>query len=130
MPASAVSSPRPASLAQVLAGVHPRRAQTYSLSLSGTLDGTNTRWRASYRWQPEDTVTEIAPFVPDAAEPYLNLHLSQPIHLRGGSSSFETVLDVRNLLAQGYRPYVLSDGSLLIFAQDQRSIRAGLVFNF
>ena len=131
MPAAAVSSPRPASLAQMLAGVHPRRAQTYSLSLSGTLDGTNTRWRASYRWQPEDTLTETAPFVSDAAEPYLNLHLSQPVHLRGdGSGSFETVLDVRNLLAQGYRPYVLSDGSLLIFAQDQRSIRAGLVFNF
>jgi len=37
---------------------------------------------------------------------------------------------LRNLLAQGYRPYLLSDGSLLIFAQDQRSIRAGLAFNF
>jgi hypothetical protein len=37
---------------------------------------------------------------------------------------------VRNLLAQGYRPFLLSDGSLLIFAQDQRSIRAGLSFSF
>ena len=55
----------------------------------------------------------------------------QPIHLRrDGSGGFEAVLDVRNLLAQGYRPYLLSDGSLLIFAQDQRAIRAGLAFNF
>jgi hypothetical protein len=102
----------------------------YSLSLSGTLDGTGTRWRASYRWQPEDTVTEVAPFAVNAAEPYLNLHLRQPIRLNRGSGSFEAVLDVRNLLAQGYRPYLLSDGSLLIFAQDQRSIRAGFAFNF
>ncbi|MGA2886978.1 MAG: carboxypeptidase-like regulatory domain-containing protein [Terracidiphilus sp.] len=120
-----------ASLAQVLASAHPRRAQTYALSLSGTLDGTGTRWRASYRWQPEDTVSQIAPFAVDAAEPYLNLHLHQPIHLnRDGCSGFEALLDMRNLLAQGYRPFLSSDGSLLIFAQDQRSIRAGLAFNF
>jgi hypothetical protein len=125
------STSQPASLAEVLAGVHSRHAQMYSLSLSGTLDGTGTRWRASYRWQPEDTVTEVAPFAVDAAEPYLNLHFRQPIRTRSnGSGSFETVLDVRNLLAQGYRPYILGDGSLLIFAQDQRSIRAGLVFSF
>jgi hypothetical protein len=126
------SSPRPAtSLAQLLAGAHPRRAQMYTLSLSGTLEGTSTRWRASYRWQPEDTVTEVAPFAVNAAEPYLNLHLHQPIRLgRDGSGSFEAILDVRNLLAQGYRPYLLSDGSLLVFAQDQRSVRIGLAFNF
>ena len=122
---------QPASLAQALAGVHTRRAQMYSLSLSGTLEGTGTRWRASYRWQPEDTVTEVAPFSVDAVEPYLSLHLRQSMHpRRNGSGGFETVLDVRNLLAQGYRPYILGDGSLLIFAQDQRSISAGLVFSF
>jgi hypothetical protein len=120
-----------ASLAELLAGLHPRRAQAYSLSLSGTLDGTGTRWRASYRWQPEVTLTEVAPFALDAAAPYLNVHFRQPIHLRSdGTGGFDAVLDVRNLLAQGYRPYLLSDGSLLIFAQDQRSVRAGLAFNF
>jgi hypothetical protein len=132
---SAVSEPgperRPATLAQVLASAHPRHTQTYSLSLSGTIEGTGTHWRASYRWQPEETVTQVAPFARNAAEPYLNLHLAQPIHLRSdGSGGFEAVLDVRNLLAEGYRPYLLSDGSLLIFAQDQRAIRAGLAFNF
>lgn len=130
---SAVSGglPRPAALAQVLAAAHPRRAQMYSLSLSGTLDGTQTHWRASYRWQPEETVTQVAPFALDASEPYLNLHLRQPIHLRrDGTGGFEGLLDVRNLLAQGYRPFLLSDDSLLIFAQDQRSIRAGLSFSF
>ncbi len=122
---------RPAEMAQVLGAAHPRRAQTYSISLSGILDGTGTRWRASYRWQPEDTVTEVAPYALDAAEPYLNLRLRQPIRLsRDGSGGFEALIDVRNMLAEGYRPVILSDGSLLVFAQDQRSIRGGLAFTF
>ena len=96
----------------MLGAAHPRRVQTYSISLSGTLDGTGTRWRASYRWQPEDTVTEVAPYAVDTAEPYLNLRLRQPIHLsRDGAGGIEALLDVRNLLAEGYRPYLLSDGS-------------------
>lgn len=116
---------------QAVATAHPRRAQTYALSLSGTLDGTGTRWRASYRWQPEDTVTAIAPFEANADQPYLNVHLTQPIHVRGeGRGGIVAVLDLRNLLAQGYRPYLLNDGSLLVFAQDQRAIQAGLAFTF
>ena len=67
----------------------------------------------------------------DAAAPFLNFQFRQPIHLtRDGSGGLEALLDVRNLLAEGYRPYILSDGSLLIFAQDQRSLRAGLAFTF
>jgi hypothetical protein len=37
---------------------------------------------------------------------------------------------VRNLLAEGYHPYLLSDGSLLIFSQEQRGIRGGVAFTF
>jgi hypothetical protein len=123
--------PSPASFRQVLATARPRRTQAYSISLSGTLDGTGTRWRASYRWQPDDTITAVAPFDENAALPYLNVRLRQPIHItRDGSCGVEALLEVRNLLAQGYRPYILSDGSLLIFAQEQRGIRGGLAFTF
>jgi len=123
--------PQPAEMAQVLGAVHPRRAQAYSISLSGTLDGTGTRWQASYRWQPEDTVTEVAPYAADSVQPYLNLRLRQAIHVsRDGSGGIEALLDVRNLLAEGYRPFLLSDGSMLVFAQDQRSIRGGVAFTF
>jgi hypothetical protein len=121
----------PVDVTQLLAAARPRRAQTYAIALSGTLDGTGTRWRASYRWQPDDTVTAVAPYAVDGSAPYLNLHLRQPIRLsRDGISNFEALLDVRNLLAEGYRPYLTNGGSLLIFAQDQRSIRAGLAFTF
>ncbi len=125
-------SPRSLPLNQVFSSARPRRVQTYALALSGTLDGTRTRWRASYRWQPADTVTQVAPFAVDALEPYLNLHIRQPIrlHREGSGGGIEALLDVHNLLAEGYRPYMMSDGSLLIFAQDQRSIRGGLAFTF
>jgi hypothetical protein len=120
-----------ASVEQVVAAARPRRAQMYAISLSGTLEGTETRWRASYRWQPEDTVTRVAPYSADAIEPYLNLHICQPIHTRrDGAGGIEALLDVRNLLAEGYRPYLLSDGSVLVFAQDQRSVQGGLAFTF
>ena len=102
----------------------------YSISLSGTLDGTGTRWHASYRWQPEDTVTQVAPFAENAIEPYLNLHSRQPRLASEGRRSVDALLDVRNLLAQGFRPYMLSDGSMLMFAQDQRGMSGGLAFTF
>ncbi len=122
---------RPVPMAQLFAAARPRRVQTYTLSLSGTLEGTGTRWRASYRWQPEDTVTQAAAFSDDVIEPYLNLHLRQPICIRHDrAGSVEALLDVRNMLGEGYRPYLLTDGSLLIFAQNQRAIRAGLAFTF
>ncbi len=123
--------PQASALSQVLASAHSHRAQTYSISLSGTLDGTGTRWRATYSWQPDDTVTAVAPFAEERTEPYLNLHFRQPIRIaRDGSEGLEALFDVRNLLAQGYQPYILSDGSLLFFAQEQRSLRAGLAFTF
>lgn len=125
------ASRRPMPLSAVLASARPRRAATYSISLSGTLDGTGTRWHASYRWQPEDTVTQVAPFAINASEPFFNVHLCQPVtNHRERTRSLDVMLDVHNLLAQGYRPYFLSDGSLLMFAQDQRSFSGGLAFTF
>ena len=122
---------RSVSLSQLLAAAHPRRVQTYALSLSGTLDGTNTHWSATYRWQPADTVTPVAPFAGDGLEPYLAIRLRQPIRERAeGGGGIDAVLDVSNLLAEGYRPYVLPDGSTLIFAQGQRAIGAGIAFTF
>lgn len=116
----------------LVASARPHRTQMYSISLSGTLDGTGTRWRASYRWQPEETLTRVAPYATDATDPYLNLHISQPF-CRNSSEHrrcLDAIVNVRNLLAQGYRPYILNDGSLLIFAQDQRSMSAGVAFTF
>ena len=39
-------------------------------------------------------------------------------------------VDLRNLLAEGYQPFLTSDGTHLVFAQAQRSIGGGLAFTF
>jgi len=122
---------RTIALTSLLSNARARHAQTYSISLSGTLDGSGTRWRATYRWQPESTLTSVASFSENTANPYLNLELRQPLHLhRDSATGFEALLSLRNLLAQGYQPYVLSDGSMLVFAQDQRGVSGGLAFTF
>jgi hypothetical protein len=127
MPAATRAVP----LSAVLASVHPRRVPMYSISLSGTLEGTGTRWHASYRWQPEDTITPVARFAVNAAEPFFNLHLRQPVtYRRDGQRSVDVMVDMHNLLAQGFRPFVLGDGSVLLFAQDQRSFSGGFAFTF
>jgi hypothetical protein len=123
--------PRAVSISQVIGAAHPRRAEAYSISLSGTLDGTGTKWRASYRWQPEDTVTEVAPYAMEATSPYLNVRLRQTLRSnREGLGGIEAMLDVQNLLAQGFCPYLMKDGSVLMFAEQQRGIRGGLAFTF
>jgi len=67
----------PEGLAQLLASAHPSYVQSYSISLSGTLEGSGTRWQASYRWQPESTFTSVAPFALNATQPYLSIRLRQ-----------------------------------------------------
>jgi hypothetical protein len=122
---------RPMSLTQMVELARPRRVPTYALSLSGTLEGTGTRWRASYRWQPDDVVSPVAAFAMQAAEPYMSLHLRQPLCTRrDGVTNVEALLDVKNMLAEGYRPYILSDGTILMFAQGQRAVSAGVAFTF
>jgi Carboxypeptidase regulatory-like domain len=116
---------------QMVAAVRAQRAQSYSISLSGTLEGTQTRWRASYRWQPDDTLTSVAPFAVEALAPYLNVRICQGVRpARDGSVGLEALVEVQNLLAQGYHPFLMSDGSILIFAQGQRVFRGGLAFTF
>jgi hypothetical protein len=122
---------KPEDVGAILQGAHARRAQMYSVVLSGTVEGTGTHWRASYRWQPEATVTEVAPFAVDASEPYMNVYIRQPIRLyRQGANGMEVRIDLRNLLAEGYQPFLTSDGSRLYFAQAQRSACGGLAFTF
>ena len=123
------SAVHPTALSQVFNAAKPRHAQMYAISLSGKIEGTGTRWRASYRWQPADTVTPIAQYSVGAIEPYLNVHLRQPIGTQHEGLNIEALLDVNNMLAEGYRPYLVN-GSMLVFAQDQRSIGAGVAFTF
>jgi len=125
------SLPDPSTLAENLSSLKPHRAQMYAVSVNGHLAHAGTRWRGSYRWQSGNTVTAVAPFDSNAPDPYLSLYVRQS--LRCGHlipSGMEALIDVRNLLAQGYRPFITRDGSTLYFAQAERSLRGGLSFTF
>jgi hypothetical protein len=127
MPAFAV----PASLEGGLMTLKPEHTQMYSVAMSGHISQTGTHWQASYRWQPSNTVTAVAPYDVASPDAYLSVILRQPLHcwhlLPNG---VEALVDVRNLLAEGYRPFITTDGSTLYFAQAERSVRGGVSFTF
>jgi hypothetical protein len=121
----------PVNLEGGLTTLKPRHTQMYSVAMSGKISPTGTHWRASYRWQSADTVTAVAPYDMTAPDAYLSILFRQPLHcwhlLPAG---MEALVDVRNLLAEGYRPFVTTDGSTLYFAQADRSVRGGVSFTF
>jgi hypothetical protein len=120
----------PVTLDEGIGRLHPRRAEMLAASVNGKVKRAGTQWRASYRWQPTDTVTAVDPFNSELPAPYLSFHVRQPIHCRIIPYRMEALIDVRNLLAQGYRPFVTQDGSALYFAQAERSVQGGLSFSF
>ena len=106
-------------------------AQTIAMMLAGASKSTGTRWRASYRWQPGNTVNAVDLFDTGMADAYLSVFLRQSLHLgRIVPGGIDAVVDVRNLLAQGYHPFLTSDGGTLFFAQVDRSVQGGLAFYF
>jgi hypothetical protein len=65
------------------------------------------------------------------SDPYLNLFIRQPLPMASFlPGKMEAVVDLRNLLAQGYVPVVGRDGHTLYLVQSARSLRGGLAFNF
>jgi hypothetical protein len=67
---------------------------------------------------------------PGEADPYLNIFVRQPLPASFLSGRMEALLDVRNLLAQGYVPVLGQDGQTLYLVQSARSIRGGVAFTF
>jgi Carboxypeptidase regulatory-like domain len=109
------------------------RRQAVSAKLSGKLERTHTRWIASYRWVDGSSLTPVDMFnaSPGQTDPYLNLFIRQPIPTLGFlPAHMEALLDIRNLLAQGYVPVVGQDGQIVYFVQSARSVRGGVTINF
>ena len=125
------AQPIPVTLDDGLLSLRPKRTEMASVSYGGKLQHAGTQWQASYRWQQTGTLTALDPFDANLRNPYLSFYLRQPIHCHGIlPNGMEALIDVRNLLAQGYRPFVTSDGSVLYFAQAPRAVEGGLSFSF
>jgi hypothetical protein len=107
---------------------------TAALKLNGTLPRSRTRWIASYRWTSGDnTLTQVDMFNASAgqADPFLNLFVRQPLpRIHGLPLNMEALVDLRNLLAQGYVPVIGPDGHTVYLMQSARSVRGGVAFTF
>ena len=110
--------------------ISTQRRHALGAKLSGTVPRTHTRWIASYRWINGPAVTPVDMFNTSAgqSDPFLNVFIRQPIPSLGGH--MEALIDIRNLLAQGYVPVLGQDGQTVYLVDSARSIRGGFAFNF
>ena len=116
---------------QAVRSLTVQRSESATLALKGRLIHTGTRVRASYRWQPSRAVTAVDPYSAFGDQAYLSCLVRQPLRWPGHlPSGLDATIDVTNLLAEGYRPFLSPDGQTLYFAQAPRTIQAGLSFNF
>lgn len=106
------------------------RRHAVAAKLSGTVPHTHTRWIASYRWINGPAVTPVDMFNTSAgqSDPFLNIFIRQPIPAFGGR--MEALVDIRNLLAQGYIPLLGKDGQTVYLVDSARSVRGGVSFTF
>jgi hypothetical protein len=106
-------------------------AQSATVALKGTIGHSGTRIRAAYRWQPARMVSAVDPYAAFSDQAYFSCYLRQAIKLGNLlPPGMEATVDVTNLLAQGYRPFLSADGKTLFLAQSPRTIQAGLAFTF
>ena len=107
-----------------------QRRHALAAKLSGVVPRSHTRWVASYRWINGSSITPVDMFNASAGEtgPFLNIFIRQPIPALG--NHVEALIDVRNLLAQGYVPVLDQDGETVYLVDSARSVRGGFAFNF
>jgi hypothetical protein len=110
--------------------ISTQRRHAVAAKLSGKLPRTHTNWIASYRWTNGSAITPVDMFNSSAgqSDPFLNVFIRQPIPMLGGH--MEALIDIRNLLAQGYVPVLGQDGQTVYLVDSARSIRGGFAFNF
>jgi hypothetical protein len=109
------------------------RRHSIGTKISGKIPYCSTRVVASYKWDSGSALSSVDAFNASAGQmdPYFSIFIRQPLP----SASFipgkmEALLDVRNLLAQGYLPVLGQDGHTMYLVQSARALRAGLAFTF
>ncbi len=120
-----------AEFSDALEALRAESTQSGTIALKGRIKGSGTRIRTSYRWQPSKFVTAVDPYSSFSDQAFLSFQLRQPI--RWGMrlpKGLDAMIDVTNLLAEGYRPFLSADGQTLYFAQAPRTVQGGLSFSF
>jgi hypothetical protein len=118
-------------LPELTANIHSEFGEALTAAVKGHIQHTGTKLRASYRWQPRHLVTPVNSFGALSDQPFLSFYVRQAV--RWGDKlpqGLEATIDVTNLLAEGYRPFLSADGRTLYLAQSPRTVQAGLSFTF
>jgi Carboxypeptidase regulatory-like domain len=111
--------------------VHYRHA--LAGKISGTAPRTKTRWVASYGWTSGRALTRVDMFNASAGQtdPFLDLFFRQPIPGTAGlPGHMDILVEIRNLLAEGYVPVFGQDGRTVYLVQAARAVRGGVAFSF
>jgi hypothetical protein len=122
-----------AELQQARQWISTERRHAIAAKLSGNLPGTHTRVIASYRWLNGPALTPVDMFnaSPGQTDPFFSLVIRQPIPNLGFlPAHMEALIDLRNLLAEGYVPVMGRDGQTVYLVQAARSVRGGVAINF
>jgi hypothetical protein len=120
-------------LQQAAQWITTQRRHALAAKFSGAVPRTHTRWIASYRWVNGQALTPVDMFnaSPGQSDPFLNLFIRQPIPTLGFlPTHMEALVDLRNLLAQGYVPVMAQDGQTVYFVQAARTVRGGVSITF
>jgi len=123
----------PASLEDAREDSVVRYRHSLSAKVSGSAPRTRTHWVASYGWTSGRALTPVDMFNASAGQtdPFLDLFFRQPLP---GTSSLpghmDVLLEIRNLLAQGYVPVFGQDGRTVYLVQSARAVRGGVAFSF
>jgi hypothetical protein len=97
----------------------------------GGVQRTGTHWQASYGLQNDNVMAPLTAFDLTGPAPYLNFIIRQPVRFGFlGTNNLEALIDVRNLLAQGYRPMLAPDGETIFLVEAPRTVLGGLRFSF
>jgi hypothetical protein len=121
------------SLANVSQSSVVRHRQSVAGKITGTVPKAKTRWMASYRWINGEALTPIDMFNASAGrvDPYFSLFFRQAIPGTGFfPNHIEAIVDLRNLLAQGYVPVLGNDGHTVYLVQSARAVSGGVAFTF
>ena len=109
------------------------RQHSVGTKFAGCVPVSHTRWIASYKWTSGNTLSSVDAFnaSPGQTDPFLSVFIRQPLP----SSSLipakmDALLDLRNVLGQGYLPVNGQDGRTVYMVQAARSLRGGLAFTF
>ncbi|MGH9493017.1 MAG: carboxypeptidase-like regulatory domain-containing protein [Terriglobales bacterium] len=117
---------------RVRSALRNQYAHAVSARMMGRVPRAGTRWIASYKWTSTHALTPVDMFdaSPGQADPYLCFFIRQPLPKSSSLGHIEALIDVRNLLAEGYVPVFGQDGHTLYLMQAPRSVRGGLAFTF